>query len=412
MRILYLNHNPAGTGTWQRASHFGRALAARGHDVTLLTTHPTRRFGFEDAVDEGGYREVRAPDLLSGPARTGWDPTNALRRVLHLRGQSFDLVHAFDARPVVIGPALEVTRRTGAALFLDWADWWGRGGRIQERSGWAVRTFFGPIETWFEEAFRTRAHGTTTISRALAERALALGVDGERLWTLPNGCDAEGVRPPGRAEARRTVGVPEETPLLLHVGVLTPADIRQLARAFGLLSAEVPEALLVFVGHHTAPLPPELLASGRVRTTGFVAREELNAWLGAADLCVVPLTDTLNNRGRWPGRINDYLAAGAAVVLPRVGDAAAVLEEHGAGWTCDPTPEALARSMLGALQDPAARARAGAAAHALAVGPLAWNAMAKQMEEAYTVVLADRSGSGRSRSLRGLSSRPGIATEA
>ena len=411
MRILYLNHNPAGTGTWQRASHFGQALAARGHEVTLVTTHPSRRFGFEVAEGHGGYREVHAPDLLPGPGRTGWDPTNALRRVLHLRRRTFDLVHAFDARPVVIGPALEVTRRTGAAFFLDWADWWGRGGRIQDRSGWVVRTFFGPVETWFEEAFRTRADGTTTISRALAERAVDLGVDPQRLWTLPNGCDAEGVRPPVRTEARLRLGLRRDAPIVLHVGVLTPADIRQLTEAFRFLTADVPEARLVFVGNHTAPIPPELLESGRVVVTGFLPREELNAWLGAADVCVVPLTDTPNNRGRWPGRINDYLAAGAAVVMPRVGDAAALLEKHGAGWTCAPRPEELARSMLGALRDPGARARAGAAARALATGPLAWDVMAKQMEEAYTAVLADRAGPGRSRSSRSHSPRPGIATE-
>jgi glycosyltransferase involved in cell wall biosynthesis len=391
LRILYLNHNPAGVGTWQRASHFGRALARRGHEVTLVTTDPRRRFGFAVRTEES-YTEIRAPDLLVGPARTGWDPSNALRRVLRLNGHGADLVHAFDTRPVVIAPALHVAKRTGAALFMDWADWWGRGGRIEERSGWWVRTFFGPVETWFEESFRTRAHGTTTISRALADRARDLGVDADRIWTLPNGCDAKGIRPGDRQEARRVLGIAIETPVVVHVGVLTPGDMRQLTGAFACVGGELPGARLVLVGNHTAAVPEDALSSGRVRVVGFVSSEALGLWLAAADLCVVPLTDTPNNRGRWPGRLNDYLAAGRPTVMPAVGDAAALLDAEGAGWTCRPDPESLARSLLAALRDPEGRRWAGERARAVASGPLAWSALAARLEAAYNSVLDSGSG--------------------
>ncbi|HSH46380.1 MAG TPA: glycosyltransferase, partial [Longimicrobiales bacterium] len=154
MRLLFLNHNVAFQGTFFRAHQLARELTGRGHEVTLVTTSRRARL-------RGRWREVHgvsvyeAPDLLFGPGRTGWDAWNAVRRVLALRRRRFDVVHAFDGRPVVIGPALEVRRRTGARLVMDWADWWGRGGRIEERSGAVVRTLVGPVETWFEEAFRT-----------------------------------------------------------------------------------------------------------------------------------------------------------------------------------------------------------------------------------------------------------------
>jgi glycosyltransferase involved in cell wall biosynthesis len=384
LRILYLNHNPAGVGTWQRASHFGRAMARRGHEVTLLTTHPRLRVGFE-TVTEGSYTEVRAPDMLTGAARSGWDPSNVFRRMLWLRGKDAELVHAFDSRPVVIGPALRVVRRSGATLFMDWADWWGRGGRIGERSGWWVRTFFGPVETWFEEGFRTRAQGTTTTSAALATRAAGLGVDQSRIWTLPNGCDLPA---PGAARdaARAQLGFPSDAPLVLHAGVLTPADMAQLTGAIHLLAESLPEVRLVLVGNHKAPVPTDSLRSGRVRAVGFVPAEQLKLWLAAADLCVVPLTDTPNNRGRWPGRLNDYLSAGRSVVMPRVGDAAELVESHGAGWTSDANPASMARFMLRALRDPAARMVAEGRARALAAGALAWPVLAERLEAAYLAV--------------------------
>ena len=389
LRILYLNHNPAGVGTWQRASHLGRAMASRGHEVTLVTTHPGRRLGFETERHDS-YTELRAPDLLWGSARTGWDPTNAIRRVLRLRGQQVELVHAFDARPVVIAPALDVVRRTGAAFFLDWADWWGRGGRIDERSGWFVRTLFGPIETWFEEAFRTRADGTTTTSHALAERAAALGVPADRIWTLPNGCDPHGIRPGDKAQARAALAVPPDAALVLHAGVLTPSDMTQLTTAFRGLVGALPSAMLVLVGNHTAPVPMELAQNRHVRVVGFVAKDEFIRWLAAADVCVIPLTNTPNNRGRWPGRLNDYLAAGRPTVMPRVGDAAALLEEHRAGWTCAPDGDALARSLLEALGHPDEGAACGARARALAEGQLAWSILAERLEAAYNAILAGR----------------------
>lgn len=389
MRILYLNHNPAGVGTWQRASHFGRALAARGHEVTLVTTDPRRRVGFDVRTD-GSYREIRAPDLFGGPARTGWDPSNVLRRLLRLGGERPDLVHAFDSRPVVIVPALWVARRAGAALFMDWADWWGRGGRIEERSGWLVRTFFGPVETWFEERFRTHAHGTTTISRSLAERARGLGVDPRAIWTLPNGCDADGIRPIERDKARQALGEAPETPIVLHAGVLTAGDMAQLTGAMDAVGAQLPTARLVLIGNHTAPVPAEALAGGRVRVLGFVSKETLRLWLGAADVCVIPLTDTPNNRGRWPGRLNDYLASGKPTVMPAVGDAADLIVRRGAGWTSAPEAGSLARSLLAALRDPEGRRTAGLEARALATGSLAWPALAGRLEEAYNAVLAAR----------------------
>src|SRR5690606_36956889 len=144
-------------------------------------------------------------------------------------------------------------------LFMDWADWWGRGGRILERSGWPVRTFFGPIETWFEEAFRHRATATTVISRALRDRSIALGLDPGRILEIPNGCDPEGVRPLDRAVARAALGLPPDSPLLVHLGTLSPLEMRFLSDAMTSLQTRAPDARLVLVGRTGAQPPNELV---------------------------------------------------------------------------------------------------------------------------------------------------------
>jgi glycosyltransferase involved in cell wall biosynthesis len=379
MRLLYLNHNPAFRGTFFRAHQLARELAARGHEVTLVTTSPRARLRARwREID--GVRVLEAPDLLFGPARTGWDPWNVLRRVAALRADAYDVIHGFDCRPVVIGPALALRRRTGARLVLDWADWWGRGGQIQERSNGAVRALFGPVETWFEESFRLRADASTVISRALEGRLRKLGVAADRILCVPNGSDTRRIRPMVRADARAALGVPTDTPVVVHVGVLTRGDADLLLAAFARAVRRVPAARLVLVN-------PRVATNGGpgVVRTGFVDFDTLKRWLGAADLGVVALRDTLGNRGRWPGRLNDYLAAGRPALMTRVGDAPGYLEAAAAGWAVAPEPDVLGEAMAAQLEDRDGLEEAGRNARRLAETELGWARIADAVEQHYGV---------------------------
>lgn len=393
MKMLYLNHNVIGSGTWQRASNFARALARRGHAITVVTTHPTARGGFTER-ELDGVRVLEAPDLWWGPARTGWDPWNTLRRVLRLRNERFDLVHAFDGRPAVSIPAMLISRRAGVPLFMDWADWWGRGGRIQERSGWPVRTFFSPIETWFEESFRTRAVATTVISAALRERSVGLGVDPGRILEIPNGCDPEGVRKLPREEARAALGLPADVPLVAHLGTLTPPEMDFLAMALRKVAERVAGFRVVLIGRPGARPPADLVASGSIRVTGFVNDLAMNQWLAAADACLVVLPDTISSRARWPGKVNDYFSAARATVITDVGAAARLVRDQRLGWVTAPTPESFANGICAALARPFEAAAAGARARHLAEHELAWRFLAERLEHFY-FLHASAQGGGR-----------------
>jgi glycosyltransferase involved in cell wall biosynthesis len=379
VRILFLNHNTAFRGTFFRAHQLARELTGRGHEVTLVTTSRRARVRARwRAID--GVRVLEAPDLLFGPGRSGWDVWNVLRRVASLRAESFDVIHGFDCRPVVIGPALALRRRSGARLVLDWADWWGRGGQIQERSGVVVRTLFGPVETWFEESFRTRADASTVISSALEARVRGLGVAGERILRVPNGSDTERIRPVGRAAARAALGVPRETPLVVHIGVLTRGDADLLLGAFRRTLEEVPDARLVLVN-------PRVATNGGpgVTRTGVVEFDTLKQWLGAADLGVVALRDTVGNRGRWPGRLNDFLAAGRPALVTRVGDAPGYVESAGAGWSVAAEPEALGAELAVRLRGREELEEQGRAARRLAETELGWGRIADAVQQHYEV---------------------------
>jgi glycosyltransferase involved in cell wall biosynthesis len=402
MRLLYLNHNVAFSGTFQRAFHLAREMVARGHDVTLVTTSRSARVRAKWS-ERAGVRLLESPDLLWGPARTGWDPYNVARRIGALAGSSFDAVHAFDSRPAVIFPALAAAR-AGATLFMDWADWWGRGGTIAERSGPLMQALFGPVETWFEEAFRTRAAAATVISSALRERCVALGVPAERVLQIPNGCAPPVDDGPTRASARANLRL-DDAPTIVHLGTAHPGDLALLYEAVRRARGEVPRLRLLMVGGFRGAPPADLVREGAIRATGFVAADALPLWLAAADACVVALRDTVANRGRWPGKVNDYFTAARATVITDVGEAALWVRKAGAGIVAAPEARALAAAIVMAVRgvavDAAAsalsdlrngwsRAAAEAAARNLAAGELAWTGIADRLAAFYAALLPAR----------------------
>src|SRR3712207_4458366 len=111
MRLLFLHHNLARTtGTFHRPFQFRRQLAIRGHEVTLVSISPRRRAGFESRTVDG-VTVLESPDLMWGIGRTGWDPWDTLSRITHLRSGRWDIMHAWDSRPVVALPAMALRRR-------------------------------------------------------------------------------------------------------------------------------------------------------------------------------------------------------------------------------------------------------------------------------------------------------------
>jgi len=65
------------------------------------------------------------------------------------------------------------------------------------------------------------------------------------------------------------------------------------------------------------------------------------AYLGASDLLLLPLLDTIANNNIWPSKLNDYLAAGRPIVSTRM----TVVETCGSGarlayWPATTMPSA------------------------------------------------------------------------
>lgn len=395
MRILILNHNVAwkGGGTFFRTYHYGRHLARRGHHVTLLTIAPRARRGFCEKLLDGGLRMVETPDALWGMGRSGWDPWNTLNRIryIHRDRQQWDIVHGFDSRPAVVLPSLYAQKARRIAMVLDWCDWWGRGGTNSERANRTVRTLMAPVETFFEEAFRGFPDGTTALGQPLYQRALSLGVPPDRAMELPQGCDLEGIRPMNPTQARRQVGLPEDGIYLGYLGVLRHKNLPFLLDIMDIVRARsTQDVKLLLIGNHKVDLSPAWARQAKrfLIETGWIEYAQVMAYLGASDVLLLPLLDTVANNNIWPSKANDYLAAGRPIVSTRMKVLEDLWERHRPGLLAgNDDPHRFADAILSILACPESKVELGHNARRVAEEELDWTKLAQRLEGFYERIL-------------------------
>lgn len=386
LKILFIVHNPTRQGgAYYRGLNLGAPLARRGHEVTLMAIHPSARFRLTER-ELDGVNLVETPDLLWGVGRTGWDPWNTFRRTSWIRKHDLDIIHTVDTRPAVSLPALWGRRASGAAWVADWTDWWGHGGATTEREGRLIQWLIGPLEQWFEEKPRPKADGTVVISHALGRRAEDLGIDGREILYLPPGADPAAIRDTSVAIARQACGLDTRGPLIGYLGNIYQRDADLLFETMERLRAS--DARLLMVGDPGCRLPDSV--KSRVTITGRLPFERMVDHLSACDVLALPLSDTIANRGRWPSKVNEYVAVGRPTVACDVGDVADLLRDNDIGLLVRPDAVDFAARIDELLADPA-RARAmGDRAREVARTSYSQDAVAEKLEMFYRNTIAAR----------------------
>jgi glycosyltransferase involved in cell wall biosynthesis len=138
------------------------------------------------------------------------------------------------------------------------------------------------------------------VSPHVADQAVALGVQRERVTVIRSGVDSERFRPRDRRRARSALGIQPYAPLVLFVGNLEPRkQLDVLLRAMAHVRRAVPEARLAIVGSGAAAgaddqtrrlqqLARELDLQAAVRFTGAVDADTLLSWYATADAFALP----------------------------------------------------------------------------------------------------------------------------
>lgn len=369
-------------GTYWRIYHLGRQLSKMGHSITITVTSQNERWKLKQYTRDG-ITLIETPDLFKGPLRSGWDPWNVANRILWLSKQRFDLVHAFESRPTVIFPALYYAHRRKIPLIIDWADWFGRHGSVEERQNYLIRTILRPVETFFEQHYRDRADGTTVICTALREKALELKIDPTTILLLPNGSDIENLSPLPVNIARAKLGISDDNFIIGYIGSIFQKDVELMLNAFKQVLDTIPTAQLLLIGN--SKIKNEVLRdlSQKIIQTGYVDEAIYNDFLAVCDIFWLPLCDMNANRGRLPLKLHDYLAAGRPIVATAVGDLPIYFIGEQIGLLCDPTPDDIAAKTARLYQNDGLRRKMGVQARWQAENLYSWHKIALQLESFY-----------------------------
>lgn len=383
-RLLILISNRVGKGTYWRSAVFARELVKLGYKVTIMTVSPSRKSGFS-VQKQDGITVVESPDLM--PA-SGYDPWDMICRIWWLKDRAYDLIHAFECRPVVIGPALYLKRKLNIPLVLDWCDWFGRGGSVEERTNPLLRGILRPIETYFEENFRTHADGTTVINSLLGKKAIELGVPEETILYLPNAIDLPESTPVDLQRLRLELGLPVDAPILGYTGAMFRSDGMLMAESFERVYKACPGSRLLLIGYTNIEIEKWMPNAGRaVIRTGPLSHTALLQYVAACNIGWLVLKDTGANRGRFPFKIFDFMSASRPLLSTDVGDFAALIRVRGAGLVARDDPGDIARCTIKLIKDEVAQEKYGRQGRAVVEAEFAAPVMTKTLHRFYRDIL-------------------------
>jgi len=374
-----------------RSHAMAKHLINKGHKVTLFVTANMSRLRILQSNWEG-VDIIETPDLLWGKLRSGWDLWSLISRMIYfyLHDKPYDLVHCFETRPATIYPALFYCRRNQVPLITDWNDWWGRGGLIDELRPYFYRIFFGRLETYYEEKFRTLGAGLTVISTALARRAEDLGVPRERICYIPGGTFPDFFCVRSKEECRRQVGLQLSAPILGFSSLDSHLDLEMMMQVLSIVAKKYPEVKLIITGKpgkSVRNLAKKYYLSNNVYFTGFLRFEELSTYLSCADLFILPFPNKIYNVGRWPNKIGEYISLGRPTISNPVGDIKKLFETYNIGLLANWDPDDFADKIIYLIENPSIANQLGENARQVAVHRYNWSILINRLEEFYYNIL-------------------------
>ena len=364
-------------GVVRSVEGMARALARRGHTVTVLTTDAldaTSRCTDPADTVRDGVRVLRARNLSVGlRGRLNLGTPFGLHQLATDILPTADVLHVHEFRtvenllvipaaaqrgiPVALSPHGTLPLTTGRSAFKTLWDRW-LSPRIAPHIG-------ALIALTQDEATEARACWQAIGQPPALEKIVPNGVNPQEFAALT-----------GREAFRQRYGLGDGA-VCLFMGRLHPrkgADV--LAEAF--LRLDLPDARLVIVGPDEGLWERlQTFAGERVILTGYLGGADRLAALAAADLFVLPAVGE-----GLPMAALEAMAAGLPVILSpecHLPEAATA----GAGLEVPPTADALAPALHALLSDRQRRQTMGAAARQLVEQHFTWDAVAAQLEDAY-----------------------------
>ncbi len=383
MRLLIygLNHAPEPTGIGKFTGEMAAWLAARGHEVRVVTAppyYPAWRIGAGYSGWRWRRERIENAAVYRCPLYVPAQP-RGLTRILHLASFALSslpvaLWQAIGFRPdvvIAIAPALAAAPGARLAAALGGSAAWLH---VQDFeidaafalglvSGGPVRRFALAAESWLLRRF----HRVSSITPAMVRRLAEKGVAPERRRLFPNWVDTQAIRP-GPSRLRGELDFPPGAVVALYSGNMGEKQgVETLADVARALAGTSVVMLLAGAGAGQARLQAATSGLPQIRWLPLQPADRLADLLNAADIHLLPQRPGAADLV-MPSKLAFMLASGRPVVAGAAPDTALARAIAGAGVAVPPGD---AGAMAAAVQllalDPARRASLGERARSRAV---------------------------------------------
>ena len=412
-RILVtgINYAPESIGTGKYTAELCEWLAARGHDVRVVTAPPyypawqvwpQHRTRWFRRVRHAGVDVIRCPIWVPPQPR-------GLTRILHLLSFALSSAAALACsiawRPqlvINIAPTLAsapgawlLARASGAKCWLHVQDF-----ELDAAMDMGI-VAAGPLrrlalaaERWLLGRFDV----VSTISTRMLARMQGKGVDAQCQELFPNWVDLDAIQPltapsPYRAE----LGIPTDAIVALYSGNMGQKQglelLAEAANALSLLPPAgegarradegAPPLHFVFGGEGPARAMLEAACAGlpNVHILGLQPTARLQDWLGLADIHLLPQRADVADLV-MPSKLTGMLASGRAVLATaRPGTGVAEAIAHCGIATVPGDTDAFVHALRQLARDHAQRRQLGSAARQQAVATLGRDAILARFED-------------------------------
>jgi len=365
--ILGINYMPEETGIAPYSAAFAEDLAARGHDVTVVTTHPH----YPEWAIRDGYGGWRRSELLNGvkvKRLRHYVPKSArgARRLVSEVSFGLRLLTTPWNRPdvvVLVSPALfssaiAMTRARFApskpATGVWVQDIYALGVKETQSSGNVVARVIDAVEKRLFSA----AHGVVVIHQRFRNHVLSASrVSSDDVLVVRNWTHLD---PPAEVDivaARKDLGWNGDEVIVLHAGAQgIKQDLSNVVEAARLADERSLNLRFVLMGDGSQRMRLEREAEGiqRISFIPPLPRDEFQKALSSADVLLVNEKGGLNEMA-VPSKLTSYFNSGRPVLAAT--DPGSVTAEEvsasGGGLQVDPSnPEALVDAVQRIAQDP------------------------------------------------------------
>ena len=369
---------PAGGS--RQVLELAKALASRGHDVTIVAPQSERNGAIFTTLTR--VHTVFVPVVRWGglrPFSFFWGSTSMLKRLLQARHP--EVLLWFDS-PGQMAPLWALRKNTCPVVYFV------NGLPLEEVRGLWRRPLLRGLLSY---GLRLASRKATALVSVCPEVLSGLGklepINTKQSSVIRNGVDPDHFFPQSPEESRAELGLTSQGPYIGFVGGFFPwHGLDTLIEAVAIVANTFPtvQCLLVGDGQTKRALEEQvqqLLLSAHVQFTGRADFDMVPKWIAASDVCVVLHRQTRS----YPGdsmKLWEYLACARPVVATAGPGYGETVEELHCGLSAKADdPSDLARQLLRLLVDHNLRASMGERGRTAVVRRHTWSVRAAQLEQ-------------------------------